>query len=63
MSKLMAGGHDLKGQIVQLRVPPAPRIWGPGITDDLGLALDARNEMTLHKSARGDLCACEGCGG
>jgi hypothetical protein len=28
------------------RVPPVPRVWGPGITDDLGPALDARNDMT-----------------
>jgi len=46
-----AGGHDLRRQIVQPRVPPVPRIWGPGMTNDLGLALDARNDMTLHKSA------------
>jgi hypothetical protein len=30
---IQAGGHDLIGQqIVQLRVPPVPRIWGPGIS-------------------------------
>src|SRR5208337_1596956 len=26
--------------------PRVPRLRGPGITDDLGLALDARNDMT-----------------
>ena len=31
--------------------PSSAAAEGPGITDDLGLALDARNEMTLHRSA------------
>ena len=52
----MAGGHDFRTQIAQRSVPPVPRIWGPGITDDLGLALDARNDLTIDKSACGDFC-------
>src|SRR5258708_27766899 len=48
----VARGHDLRGQIVQLRaqivqlgVPPVPRIWEPGMTDDLVLGLDVRRRV------------------
>ena len=34
----------------------SPRIWEPGMTDDLGLALDARNDMTVHMAVCDDLC-------
>lgn len=30
-------------------MPPVPRIWEPGMTDDLGFALDAWNDRSLHK--------------
>jgi hypothetical protein len=26
-----AGGPDLGGAAIELRVPPVPRIWGPGM--------------------------------
>ena len=34
----------------------SPCIWEPGMTDDLGLALDARNDMTVHMAVCDDLC-------
>lgn len=35
MKSDVAGSHDLKGMITQLRVPPVPRVWGPGTMANL----------------------------